>query len=152
MIVAGLVSFGRGCARAGQLGVYTRISAYRKWIDSIVSGQSETYDEGNYYPKVCEGSTCYRSGGACLFDKMRCDQTIDCLYGDDEVDCTYNNLNYVPETYHVDSKAIEEVREASHGHEEHTHGGGGAKLCHETQEFQCRVYGVSFHVTIILKK
>ena len=32
----GITSFGTGCARAHHAGIYTRVSAYLDWIESIV--------------------------------------------------------------------------------------------------------------------
>ncbi|RWS30957.1 Serine proteinase stubble-like protein [Leptotrombidium deliense] len=32
----GVVSFGEGCGRRGYPGIYTRVAAFRKWIDSIL--------------------------------------------------------------------------------------------------------------------
>lgn len=33
--LAGITSYGKGCARPNQLGVYTRVSMYLMWIDKI---------------------------------------------------------------------------------------------------------------------
>jgi len=35
-VIVGIVSFSKGCARAGVPGVYTRVSHYASWIDSVV--------------------------------------------------------------------------------------------------------------------
>lgn len=40
-VVAGIISFGAGCARRGVPGVYTRVEAYTAWITAIASGTLE---------------------------------------------------------------------------------------------------------------
>jgi trypsin len=35
-VLVGVVSFGDGCGRALKYGVYTRVSSYREWIDSVL--------------------------------------------------------------------------------------------------------------------
>lgn len=40
--IIGIVSFGDGCSRANSGGVYTRVSAYHKWIFDIMSSSTPT--------------------------------------------------------------------------------------------------------------
>jgi secreted trypsin-like serine protease len=35
--LVGIVSFGDGCARELKYGVYTRVSAFRDWIDRVIA-------------------------------------------------------------------------------------------------------------------
>ena len=36
-VLVGVVSFGDGCARKLKYGIYTRVSAYRDWIDRVIA-------------------------------------------------------------------------------------------------------------------
>lgn len=35
--LAGIISFGAGCGDANHAGIYTRVSSYLDWIESIIS-------------------------------------------------------------------------------------------------------------------
>ena len=45
-MLAGVTSYGRGCGLADYAGVYTRASAYTKWIESIV-GDDINFEENS---------------------------------------------------------------------------------------------------------
>ncbi|KAK8380055.1 hypothetical protein O3P69_016598 [Scylla paramamosain] len=90
-VQAGLVSFGRGCARPGNAGVYVRLSYHLDWIfaklelmkdASNLPQESETIAE-------CRGITCFLGEGACLPTQHVCDHQADCLEAEDEVSCGY---------------------------------------------------------------
>lgn len=80
-----------GCARVNEPGVYTRVALYVDWI------------QGNTNPKQhlnlpmpqqhCPGSTCVWGGNKCLPRSQKCDGIVDCLGGEDEIECTVNWLD-----------------------------------------------------------
>lgn len=76
-ILNGLVSFGRGCARKNQAGVYTRVSSYLPWIETTLARETE---DNYHYPeqpyKTCPGSSCHLQGGQCIFSKQRCNREV----------------------------------------------------------------------------
>lgn len=84
-LLAGIVSFGLGCARPEELGAYTNVAYYTSWINGILDGKS---DQPMRTPKPnCKGMICQRGTGACLSPDFICDGIVDCLNAEDEVNC-----------------------------------------------------------------
>jgi len=80
--LGGVISHGRGCARAEEAGVYVRLAYYMDWVRPLLDGVEAAVGQ----PKlVCSGLTC--GSGECIPNKWVCDQTVDCLDGGDTKGC-----------------------------------------------------------------
>lgn len=47
--IMGIVSFGDGCSRANSGGIYTRVSAYHKWIVEVMSSANTSMNCSSFY-------------------------------------------------------------------------------------------------------
>ncbi|CAK9811280.1 Serine protease nudel [Anthophora plagiata] len=84
--VAGIVSHGEGCGRPDEPGSYTKVSYFLDWIQEIISGRGVPPLKRTPLEK-CPGFSCEGGLGKCLPIEARCNRMIDCLDGEDEVNC-----------------------------------------------------------------
>lgn len=71
--------------------VYTRVSLYLDWLIENTNLNSQLPTE---VPRqTCPGHTCVWGGNKCIASSEKCDGFVDCLGGEDEVQCTISLLD-----------------------------------------------------------
>ncbi|CAH2232285.1 jg25452 [Pararge aegeria aegeria] len=110
--VAGIVSHGDGCGRKDEPGVYTRVSLFVPWIKYHITSKRLPIIQ----PKQeCPGFRCDSGILKCLPKKRMCDKIIDCLDGEDELNCDINTLLEPNEKISIQNPLTREINENSNG-------------------------------------
>ena len=82
------MSHGEGCARANEPGVYTRTSLYLNWIAENTNPLKQL--PLNVPRENCPGMNCVWGVQKCIPKSSKCNGAVDCLGGEDEVNCPLN--------------------------------------------------------------